>query len=181
MGRVLNTLISIFFWWMLFLLLLIFGFNIQIADIVNNVFSHNIHFSIICILLLASPVLYIIFYILEFINDRKDGLFILDTIGLTFLPYFWVIYKGFDFRDFEFTTWIYNLFNNIVWWGLLAYGIWAIAFTNQNNIIISRIMEYNNQQVLIRFGVFLLACLVLYGIGRLLFYISGEASRNYMD
>lgn len=181
MGRLLNTLISVFFWWTLFLLLLVIGFNLQLVDLMNNVFSGNIHFSIVCILLLSSPVLYLVLYVCEFIKDRKDGLFILDTIGLTILPYYWMIYKCFDFRYFEFSTWIYNLFNNLIWWGLLAYGVWTVILTNENNIIISKIGEFENHQIIIRLGVFFLVCILLYGIGRLLYHISGEAEREYMN
>ena len=181
MGRLLNTLISVFFWWTLFLLLLVIGFNLQLVELMNNVFNGNIHFTIVCILLLLSPVLYLVLYVCEFVKDRKDGLFVLDTIGLTILPYYWVIYKGLDFRYFEFSTWIYNLLNNLIWWGVVAYGVWAVILTNENNIIISKIGEFENQQIIIRLGMFFLVCILLYGVGRLLYHISGKAAREYMN
>ena len=177
----LNTVIAISFWWMLYLLFLIFGFGIQLFDIIHNIFSYNIHFSIVSILLLSSPILYGVFLVIRIVKGLDNDLGIFETIGIGFVTYFWPIYKQLDFRHFEFSTWLYHLFRSVIWWGSLSYALWTIFFTNRNNYIISQILSFSKEEIFFRIGIFSVICLGLFGIAEIISHSLFKHYRNELS
>lgn len=125
--------------------------------------------------MLISPILFISLEILEFVNDMKDGILFLDSIGTSLLPLFWPIYMLFRRKNFD--SLAYVIVMTVLWWGIVAYGVWAVLSV-EGNLIINKISAFDSQQIWSIIGIFVGICLGLFLIAFLLWVISGKRLRD---
>lgn len=140
---------SISFWGSSFLLLLLFGFNVSIRDLISIALSGKIFLSIYSWFFLASPLIYLLSVIIRL--SKKDMFTLIDKINQIQWENLTVPYLGFDILDFilsvkycegnrrliirEIQVYISHLVSTISWWGLVFFGVYTIYRQRPNAIL----------------------------------------------
>lgn len=179
MGIVINAIKTFCFWGLLFVLLLMIGFGVSINDLWVEAVSGNVNIRIVSIFLLVAPILFVILQVCEIVKDILEGFTsFFDSVATSLLPMFWPIYMLFRRKNFD--SLAYVIIMSLLWWGMLAYGIWAVL-TIDGNRILNRIMSFDNQQIWTIVGVFVGICLAFFLLALLLWSINGKRIREMIS
>ena len=167
----LNDITVFCFWGSAFLLILIFGFNIELSLIIKEAFSLRDSLSglgFYCALLLL---LSICFPILIFIDGVTSSVSFTESLLIFFPTVFWSPWRGLLFHYIKSNGlwfWLRDVFKMIAWWLLFLGGVFVIT-RNKNNTLFQIITSYDSHILLIRFGLCFLALLIFYVIVHILF------------
>ncbi len=153
---VFQTIKVICFWGLLYLLLLMIGFKVELNDIWNSFVSGQTNIKIVSGFLLLGPVMYIIIAIVQLIYSATEGEAFFH-LAISMWPNFWPPYKMLSFRNDEKT--VYYIIQAILWWGVTIFSVLTICNV-EGNLILLRINCFEGNQVLERIGLFLGACLI---------------------
>jgi hypothetical protein len=183
--RVVQILKVFAFWGILFLLVLVFGFGVDISDIVAIAKSLEMNLAAYCIYLLVSIALYPIIVIVSTIRSLKAGLDFSDVVAIGLPPTLWTPYKGLDIRGlfklkslgldakgirFDIGVHIIRFLETALWWFVVATGIYAV-YHQGNNAILRAIGQKTVQEKLIVAGI----CIAVYCVLNLIAWLINKA------
>ncbi len=180
--RVVQILKVFAFWGILFLLVLVFGFGVDISDIVAIAKSLEMNLAAYCIYLLVSLVLYPLIIIYNAITSLKACLTFSDIVAIGLPTTLWIPYKGLDCRGliklktsgldakgirFDIGVHIIRFLETALWWFVVVTGIYAV-YHQGNNAILRAIGQKTVQEKLIVAGICFAVYCVLNLIARLI-------------
>ena len=144
---VLNKIKVFAFWGLVFLLILLFGFGVDIVDIITMAMSLEMYLSAFCIYMLLSVIIYPLLAIMILVKNIED-ISLIDAFLIQFTPNLWTPYKGFDIRflfslpDLDLPGIIHDILvgilrfvDMIIWWGILIFGLYTIHNQGENPIL----------------------------------------------
>ena len=180
--RVVQILKVFAFWGILFLLVLVFGFGVDISDIVAIAKSLEMNLAAYCIYLLVSLVLYPLIIIYNAITSLKACLTFSDIVAIGLPTTLWIPYKGLDCRGlkklktsgldakgirFDIGVHIIRFLETALWWFVVVTGIYAV-YHQGNNAILRAVGQKTVQEKLIVAGICFAVYCVLNLIARLI-------------
>ena len=147
--KLLNTIKTIAFWGICFLLILVIGFDVRLQDVFSTAVSLEMNLAAFCIYLLASVILFPILEIISAASILKAGLSFGDVFAADIAPLLWTPYKGLDFR-YSFTKknseldikghlhdiviCIKRIIEMALWWFIVIFGVYTVYHQSNNAI-----------------------------------------------
>ena len=174
------------YWGICFLLILIFGLNVTTQEILNIALSGKLYLSLYSWYLICSAPIFIFTFIIHILGAKKLMPSFIDRYNLSMFVILQVPYAGFnttnvitslkdDYGDrastsHEILILLRHLFESLVWWGIVAFGVYTV-FHQTPNAILTAIEFKTDFEKLKLLGIVLaiyVARIIINGIARMI-------------
>ena len=175
--RLMNSIKVLAFWGIVFLNILILGFQVKIQDIWSIACSLKMPLSAFCIDMLVSVFLYPILTAIWLTHLLKGKLSFGEILVIGFQPLLWMPYKGLDIKEligalnetdakvkiYDLGVWIYHVVEMLIWWFVVLFGIYTIYHQKDNALFAAIEQTSSLEKVKV-----LIICIIVYVVIRLL-------------
>ena len=171
------------YWGICFLLILIFGLNVTIQEILNIALSGKLYLSLYSWYLICSAPIFIITFIILISGIKRVMPSLIDRYNLAIFVLIAVPYAGFNTTDAiaslkecegdrasVIITILREFVLSIVWWGIVAFGVYTV-FHQTPNAILTAIEFKTDFEKLKLLGIVLaiyVARIIINGIARMI-------------
>ena len=164
---ILSTVKTFSLWGIIFLLILIFGFNVNKPDIIYEAMNGPFYLNCLCIYMIVSIVLLPVSLLIYLVSKNTSfyGIFIVHLpIDLT------VMIRGFGIFPFlikrnygengleilqNVWSYLWDIIKMAAWWAIIYFGSYFILFSPKDNSISRWILKYSRREIIIRLGIIL--------------------------